>query len=776
MSSLLILSLAKRISTRLLQQFKLRPGQPAIFSGLRTLIYVGGPIGLGVVTNHAAESAIAVIAALFVGMVDVGGAYRQKGIAMTVAAIGMTIMLFIANLVGRNLWIEAPATFAVMFIVGFTNLFGRTPATIGLSISLMFIVALAKFSSFHDLSTVLEQCALCLAGGMWAVMVSLVVWVQRPYTPAMEAVASCYSTLSRFVEVARETAINTLDRLDWTNRFLQAQDEVTQAVTTSRNVLSAVWTEGKATNLRGNQLLILTEDANQIVNSVVALVEQLLISSDYHLYQQYQQPIQHVTKQLVKTFQQISEKILKDKRSIYMRDLDRELEVLVHQRQMLRTQLKDGIITAQVNDFRGLVSLRKIVNNLKVLTEQTHTDAQIAVDLHRGDGRSISGLEIFRPIRIKRTSILDILRENLTFQSTLFRHALRLALVATLAEILSSAYQVPNGYWITLTAVVALKPNFGGTTQTTLQRVIGTTIGGVIGIAIIILIHQPIAIWICLLLLLVTAMAVRPLSYSLFILLFTPAIILLLNATGKGGWEIGVVRVLDSFAGGALALLGSYLLFPHWERRQIATQLKTTLRANLTYFKQVVSAYTNIDGADLDASFSCLTHLRHQAAVENANVAAAAQRLISEPRHVQGEIEPTTTFILYIRRFFNSVTTLAEHRQELSGKYQCSDFKDFADAVAQILENLADAFQQKQIPAFLPPLETYLSAIHDHIEQLQKARVAELPAALDKMTSLRQAVYEQTPVSTEMDRIAHEIYVIHDAVFRMQSSKLNNIA
>jgi uncharacterized membrane protein YccC len=110
-------------------------------------------------------------------------------------------------------------------------------------------------------------------------------------------------------------------------------------------------------------------------------------------------------------------------------------------------------------------------------------------------------------------------------------------------------------------------------------------------------------------------MAVRPLSYSLFILLFTPAIILLLNVTGKGGWEIGIVRVLDSFAGGILALLGSYLLFPHWEKRQIADQLRTTLKANLAYFNEVAAIYTNADSLGLDASSKPLPYLHHQAAV-----------------------------------------------------------------------------------------------------------------------------------------------------------------
>lgn len=195
-------------------------------------------------------------------------------------------MLFLANLVDGTLWLSALTTFLVMFIAGFVSVFGQAASSISLIASIMFIVALAKFAAFPDWSTVLQQCALCLAGGMWAIVVSLELWVLRPYTPAIQSVANCYGTLSQLVESASERAANPDDRHAWATRFLQAQDNFTQALTAARSVWSAVWIAQRAANLPGNQLLILIEDAPRIANSVVALVEQLSISSDHRLFQQ----------------------------------------------------------------------------------------------------------------------------------------------------------------------------------------------------------------------------------------------------------------------------------------------------------------------------------------------------------------------------------------------------------------------------------------------------------------------------------------------------------
>ena len=598
-------------------------------------------------------------------------------------------------------------------------------------------------------------------------VLSLGLWVLRPYTPVIQAAANCYATLSKFLGMAREIPLTVEERRKWAEQLLQAQDSVTQDVISARSVWSAVWTGRETADLRGNQLLVLIEDANQITNSVVALIELLAIASDRSLLKQLHREIQQVMEQSARAVQILSDALVKGKNVVGLGDLDRAIEALEYQWQILRSQVLNQASMAQADDYADLVSIGKIVSSLKALAEQIHTDAEIATDLERGEGRSIAELDIYRPMQPERFSIIEMLRNNLTFDSVVFRHALRLALIVTTAELLASLLQVPTGYWVTLTAIVALKPSFGDTSERTVQRVLGTTLGGIFGIALVALIHNPWVILACILVLLVTAMSVRSLSYGIFITLLTPVIILLLNVTSKGGWEIGALRIVDSLIGGTLALLGSYLLFPSWERQQLPTQLATTIRANLAYFQQVAASYLN---PEQKPSTETMRNLRHQAALNNANAAAAAQRLFSEPDRVRGEVEPIMMLILYIRGFFSSVTTLAEHQRKFSGEYQFADFKRFTDAIVQILENLANAVEQGQPPLALPALDIYLEAIHDDIKQLHTTRISELATNPSSVTSTRQAVREQTPVSTQLDRIAYEIKCLHCAIERLQES------
>nr|WP_275973880.1 FUSC family membrane protein [Argonema galeatum] len=186
---------------------------------------------------------------------------------MLATTIGVTVALLIANLVSNTLWLAIPTTFLVMFIAGLAGLFGTTAATVSLVTSIMFIVSLARFASFPDLSTVLQQCVLCLAGGVWAMVLSLGLWVLRPYAPVMKAAATCYATLSKFLGTASDIPLNPEERREWAEELLQAQDSVIRDLTSARSVWSAVRTSPETANLRGNQLLVLIEDANQIVNS-----------------------------------------------------------------------------------------------------------------------------------------------------------------------------------------------------------------------------------------------------------------------------------------------------------------------------------------------------------------------------------------------------------------------------------------------------------------------------------------------------------------------------
>jgi hypothetical protein len=75
-------------------------------------------------------------------------------------------------------------------------------------------------------------------------------------------------------------------------------------------------------------------------------------------------------------------------------------------------------------------------------------------------------------------------RESLSFSSNAFHYALRVAVTLVIAVELDHLLHLKNGYWLPMTTVVVLKPDFYRTYTGGVQRVIGTLTG--VGVATVI--------------------------------------------------------------------------------------------------------------------------------------------------------------------------------------------------------------------------------------------------------------------------------------------------
>ena len=145
-----------------------------------------------------------------------------------------------------SFWLAIVTTFVVIFLLALASLFGSAMTGASFATSIMFVIALARFSSFPNLTAVLEQCLLCFTGGLWAMALSSALWIVRPHTPVMQAVADCYLALSKLAYLASERRSFSQKQEDWIEQFLQAQDTVTQNLASARSIWTSVLDYGKS--------------------------------------------------------------------------------------------------------------------------------------------------------------------------------------------------------------------------------------------------------------------------------------------------------------------------------------------------------------------------------------------------------------------------------------------------------------------------------------------------------------------------------------------------
>ncbi|MEE1928232.1 FUSC family protein [Streptomyces sp. TRM 70351] len=187
--------------------------------------------------------------------------------------------------------------------------------------------------------------------------------------------------------------------------------------------------------------------------------------------------------------------------------------------------------------------------------------------------------------------VLRAVRRELRPASPVFRHALRLAAVVATGYLLGGALPTGHGYWIGLTAVMVLRPDFSGTVSRGAARLAGTVAGVVVGGAVIALLGPGPGV----------AAGLAVVSVFLLYLLMRTGfmvisacagayVVFLLGIVGTNWSQTVPERMLLTLVGGVLALV-SYGLYPAWETPRLRERLADWLTASCGYAVAVLDAY-----------------------------------------------------------------------------------------------------------------------------------------------------------------------------------------
>ncbi len=231
---------------------------------------------------------------------------------------------------------------------------------------------------------------------------------------------------------------------------------------------------------------------------------------------------------------------------------------------------------------------------------------------------------------------------NLTLKSSVFRHALRMMITCglgfTISKLISYGH---HSYWILLTIVIILKPGFSLTKQRNFERFTGTVAGGILGLLLISFVHDRTVLFIFMVFFMIGTYTYVRLQYMLMVIFMTPYILLLFNFLGLGMLDIAGERLLDTAIGSVLAFLASYFLFPLWESKQLPGYMSGVLKANLDYLQRLAYFLQGQSSSSLEYKLA-----RKEMFVSTANLAAAFNRMLNEPKSKQHHAKEIYEFVV----------------------------------------------------------------------------------------------------------------------------------
>ncbi|MFD8251215.1 FUSC family protein [Streptomyces werraensis] len=187
--------------------------------------------------------------------------------------------------------------------------------------------------------------------------------------------------------------------------------------------------------------------------------------------------------------------------------------------------------------------------------------------------------------------VVRAVRRELRPDSPVFRHAVRLAAVATLGYLIAVRLPLGHGYWAPIASVMVMRPDFHRTYARAVARLAGTLAGVALATGMVRALGTDAYVSGAL------AVVSAGLSYTLnrtgyaYTQCFTAAYVVFLLGTGGQAWEQTVPeRVVLALLGGALAML-AYVVYPAWETPRLPGRLADWLAANGRYAAVVLRDY-----------------------------------------------------------------------------------------------------------------------------------------------------------------------------------------
>jgi len=145
-------------------------------------------------------------------------------------------------------------------------------------------------------------------------------------------------------------------------------------------------------------------------------------------------------------------------------------------------------------------------------------------------------------------------------------------------------------------------------------------------------------------------MALRPVSYSLFVLFITPTFVLVADFAAPGGAEIAhaIIRLENNIFGCVIALLATFLLWPSREPARFNQRLAEAVTANVNYLAESLGR-TKSDELELE-------RLRRAAGLASNNAEEVLARLRLEKLDTTNEDRSGSTALALLRRVAGTAT------------------------------------------------------------------------------------------------------------------------
>ena len=597
--------------------------------------------------------------------------HRTRGLfAASVIISGSTLVV---NLLHPSPWLFYPIVIALIFFLSMISVYGQRATMVSFSGLLAIALGTGHIQTGGE---IFIYAGLVFGGSLFYLLLSLTFNYLNPHRYTELQIADCLKLTAKYMKLRGDLWDAGADREAIVSKQLHLQVEINTTHDNLREILMRSRSNAGSSNRSRKMLMVFV--------SLMEILELALSTSFDHskmhekfgehskvltTYQNLAYNLGAALKKIGKSLE--DHKVYKPKHNLTSDIEALEKSIADYEKQMGKEAAAEGVWML----LNMLHYAEKQVEKIRII-ERAFNPETIAKEL--SDARKRELEKFLTP----EDYPWHILRENLTFSSTIFRHSLRLTITIAIGFIIGNIFPLQNIYWILLTIVVIMRPGYGLTKQRSYQRIVGTILGGIIAFAILHFVTHPIIIGTLVIVCMLLGFTFTAINYSVGATFVTMYVVFLYSLLTPNISAVIQYRFIDTAVGALLAFIGNYFFWPSWEFMNLPLFIKKAIEANRDYLTEISRFYNN--KGDVPTSYRLA---RKNAFVSLGNLMSSYQRMEQEPKSKQKQQQQIYKIAVLNHTLLSSLASMGTYIQSHHTTKASEAFNAVVNTVNRNLEH-----------------------------------------------------------------------------------------
>ena len=616
---------------------------------------------------------------LTLGVVAAGLSDIDDRFSVRIMNLIYTYIGFFITAASVSLLFPYPVLFALGLIVScigwiLLGSLGRRYATISYG---CLVVSVYSMLGVHLFEHWYIQPSLLVIGAIWYGLISTISFLLFPVRQVQDKLSQCFSSLGNFLFSKSNLFDVDMTATSYQDSMISLSMENGQLISIFNDMRTALLTRlkgdrGQRDTRRSLQYYFVAQDIHERADSAHIDYQKLAKMFEHSdvLFR-----FQRILALQGKACKDLSDSILH--RTTYQHNARFEY-AFKNLKQSLNKLRKE-----EHYDLIWINSLFALYQNLKSIDAQLQnleTERHIKYDQNKNVEQQLKDddLKGWDDIVIR-------IKQNLTPESVLFRHAIRVSVVLFIGYVFVQLTNIQYGYWILLTALFVSQPNFNATKRRLRLRIVGTLGGIILGYAILFFVPSIEGQLLLLVISGVLFFDLRSKQYAQATAFITIMALINFNLDGLG-FEAALPRMIDTVIGCALAWFGVSFIFPDWRFRRLPRTIQRSLEPQCNYLADVVTQYHQ--GRNNSLNYRIVRRAAHNT---DAEVASLISTLATEPDFDQSQKTLAFEFLCLNHTFLSYIAALGAHREKIQDQ-------QVLNLLDQALDDIRGALLRDEMP------------------------------------------------------------------------------